>query len=272
LAFFLSGCVPAAADEASFRSEMMERMQRAQPEARFSVGDEPLVIKVRGGDWDEALINLHRIHGYCQSATEADCEAIKAEFVERTLTKPQKLSLESLRIAVRDQEYMDYIEQLELQAAEAGKQAIRRPLGGGLHAILVSDAPTTVALVGTEGLAELGLDEAAAWERAWRQTEAILPKFPAAKAFREKAMAFESEEYLASLLANLDAWQIVSDAVGPNLFVTAVSDQFVFAGNLPDGPQLVDFKKSVEEDCRAQPRCVSPEIYRFRNGKWAIAR
>ena len=249
----------------------MQRMQEAQPDAIFKEGAEPLVVKVSGGEWEDAVINLHRIHGFCEDASPADCERVKAEFVERTLTKPEKVTAKSLRIAVRDQEYVDYIGELEVQAKEGGSQAVRRPLGGGLYAILVSDAPTTVSLVGAKGLSELGMDEQAAWAQAWQQTRAILPALPDPQSFREKSAAFEGEEYLASLLADLDAWQKISDAAGPDFFVTAVSDQFVFAGIMPDGARLADFRKAVEEDCRASPRCVSPDIYRFRDGRWVIA-
>ncbi|MBA4748251.1 MAG: hypothetical protein H2056_06020 [Sphingopyxis sp.] len=264
--------VPATADEQSFRAEMLERLKLAQPDATFTAGDEPLVIKVSGGSWEEAVINLHRIHGYCQNASTPDCEAVKAEFVQRTMTRPDKPTPETLRVIVRDQEYMDYIEQLEEQAKEAGLQAIRRPLGGGLYAILVNDAPTTLALAGTKALTEMNLDEAAAWDRGWRQTQAILPEIRAPSDLREEPMAFEGEEYFASLLADIGAWQKIAEVAGPDLFVTAVSDQFVFAGVMPDGPRLDDLKKTVEEDCLAAPRCISPHIYRFRKGQWVIAR
>ena len=43
-------------------------------------------------------------------------------------------------------------------------------------------------------------------------------------------------------------------------------------GPMPDGPSLEAFRETVDEDCRAQPRCVSPNIYRFRGGRWVIAR
>ncbi|WP_260581625.1 hypothetical protein [Sphingopyxis sp. PET50] len=117
----------------------------------------------------------------------------------------------------------------------------------------------------------MGLSPEDAWNRGWRQTVAILPVFPDPEKFREQAMAFESDQYLASLTADLATWQKVSDAVGPDLFMTVVSDQFVFAGPMPDGPGFEKFRQTVEEDCRAQPRCVSPNIYRFRDGRWVIA-
>ena len=29
--------------------------------------------------------------------------------------------------------------------------------------------------------------------------------------------------------------------------------------------------KAVQEDCDAAERCISPHVYRFRDGKWAVA-
>ena len=58
----------------------------------------------------------------------------------------------------------------------------------------------------------------------------------------------------------------------PALSVTAVSYRFVLVCTLPSGPKLEDLRQTVREDCDAQPRCVSPNIYRFRDGQWVIAR
>ena len=266
----LAGCSPVQASEAQFRSEMIEIFRKAYPASDFVPGGQELVVAVKGGAWEDATINLHRIYFFCQTAVKADCDAIKSEFVEKIGAKPQTLDEASLRIIVRDKEYVDYARKLGTDPDE--RHAIYRSIGEDLFAILASDGPETIALVGDKGLVELGLSEADAWNRAWRQTRSILPAIPQPAKFREQAMAFESEEYLASISADLPAWQAVSDAVGPDLFMTVVSDQFVFVGPMPDGPNLEAFRTTVEEDCRAQPRCVSPNIYRFRGGEWVIAR
>jgi hypothetical protein len=264
-----AGCAPAKATEDQFRHDMIERFRKQQPQVKFEIGDEPLVVSVDGGADASGTLNLHRIFQYCQNASAGDCEAAKKEFVEKSSTKPPPLTSASLRIVVRDAVYVDYIGQLEAKAGN--RQAIRRQIGDDLFAILVSDGPNTIALVGDTSLAELKLSEAAAWDIGWRQTQSILPKIPFAADLEKSAAAFESEEYLASLAADLPAWQKISDALGDDLFLTAVSDQFVFAGVMPDGPDFEAFRKSVAEDCRAQQRCVSPNLYRFRKGRWVVA-
>lgn len=270
LALLLAGIPLAFADESGFRAEIIAVLGKAHPGVTFAAGDEPLVINAKGGDWDGRVINLHRIYLYCQNATADDCDTVKHEYLANTAIKPDDPTPASLRIIVRDQYYVDYLERME---KEAGKPlAVRRQIGEDLYALLVSDSATAIATVSVETLGDMGLSPDDAWNRGWRQTVVILPVFPAPEKFREQAMAFESEQYLASLTADLATWQKVSDAVGPDLFMTVVSDQFVFAGPMADGPGLEEFRQTVEEDCAAQPRCVSPNIYRFRDGRWVIAR
>ncbi|WP_298195094.1 hypothetical protein [Novosphingobium sp.] len=40
---------------------------------------------------------------------------------------------------------------------------------------------------------------------------------------------------------------------------------------MPDGAKLDGFAETVRKDCAEQERCISPHIYRFRNGQWRIA-
>jgi hypothetical protein len=270
LTLFLSGCTPALADEASFRADMIEQFHKAYPEVQFTPGAEDLQVVAKGGALDGGTINLHRIFLFCRNATVEDCAAVKTEFIEKTSANPAAPTAQSLRIIVRDREYVDHVEELEASSKE--RMAVRRQIGEDLFAMLASDAANTIAMVGDKGLSELGLSESEAWQTAWTQTQAVLPVIPDPEKFRKQAMAFESDEYLATLTADLAAWKRISDVVGPDMMMTVVSDQFVFVGPMKDGPDLTKFRQSVEEDCRAQPRCVSPNIYRFRDGRWMIAR
>lgn len=270
LGLLLSGCAPALADEAGFRAGMIDQLRGAYPGVQFTPGTDALQVTTKGGAWDGGIINLHRIFHFCQNATADDCAAVKAEFIGKIATTPPALTEQSLRIIVRDQEYVDYVRKLESSSGE--RMAVRRQIGDDLFAVLASDAANTIAAVGDKGLSELRLPEDEAWRTAWRQTRAILPTIPAPEKFREQAMAFEGDEYLSSLAADVETWKKVSEVVGPDLAMTVVSDQFVFVGPMADGPGLARFRESVEEDCRAQPRCVSPNVYRFRDGRWVVAR
>ena len=115
------------------------------------------------------------------------------------------------------------------------------------------------------------MSDAAAWQTATGQTRAILPALPDGKGLANEAAIFADGEYLASLLADTEAWRGIASDSGPDLFVAAISDYFVIAGIIPDGRQLRALKQNISEDCSKQERCVSPNVYRFRDGRWVIA-
>lgn len=250
---------------------MLQRLQAAFPEGQLSLkNDEPLVVTVKhAGEWDDARINLHRIFQFCQTAEAADCEISKTEFVTK-ITKPQpKPTRDSLRVVVRDQDYLDYL--LGVEKSGKGDLSLHEPIGEGLHVLIAFDSPDAIGMVGTRALQELGLSQAEAWQLAKRQTAQRLPAIPTADQLSKGAIAYQDEGYLASLLVDLDDWAKLSKSVGPDLFVTAVSDQFVMVGKMSRGPKLNQFKQTVIEDCAAQERCISPHIYRFHQGRWMVA-
>jgi hypothetical protein len=267
---FSTSC-SAAVDEDSFAADMLARVQAVTPGAELSLKpDEPLVIEIHAPDErDGGVINLHRIWNFCKNVSEADCEIVKTEFVGKIGTKPPTVTRESLRLIVRDQDYHDYL--LSLPPKDGARLAIGRPIGERIFVFLASDAPETIQMVGDAALEELGLSEKEAWDLAFRQTKEILPALPTAKQLRETAVGYEDEGYLASLLIDLDAWGEIAREVGPDLFVTAVSDQFVFVAIMPPGKDLEGFRHTVAEDCAAQQRCILPDIYRFRERQWVVA-
>jgi hypothetical protein len=261
-------------DQRAFAADMVQRLQEKLPGAVLTPQPEdPLAITVEGGGWDDAQFNLHRIFGYCAQSTAEDCKAAKAEFAQKMTKRPAKATPANLRFVVRDAQYLAYIRQLQAEKGRSGQKiAIAEAIGEDLFAVLAADSPDQIAVVGDKLLKELALSEDKAWEFARKQTAAVLPPMPTAAQLSKSAVALEGEEYLASLVADLPAWGRLAEAVGPDLFVTLVSDQFVFVGTMPDGPGLIEFRKAVAEDCAAQQRCISPNVYRFRDGRWVISR
>jgi len=270
LALFVATSACAAESEREFAVEMLERLQAAVPDTEFRIAsDDPLAIEMKhDGSWGDAVINTHRIYGFCRNASAEDCEAAANEFAASINNRPPEPKASDLRVIVRDREYINYL--MEAGPDEDHKPVFR-PIGEDLFAIVAFDAPQTIALAMRPKLRELGLDDAEAWRVASAQTKAVLPELPSASKFAEGAIAFEEYEFLPSLLADTEAWRAISAEAGPNLFATAVSDYFVFVGTMPDGPELNRFKQTVIEDCEAQQRCVSPNVYRFRDGRWVIA-
>lgn len=267
----VSSACSAKADESSFSNEMLERARKVFPGADMLLkADEPLVIQIRKNSVrDDGVINLHRIWSYCQNVSATDCEASKAEFLGKISFVPPPASADTLRLIVRDREYYEYVRS---QPADNGERlGIGRPIGGGLYALLASDSKDAIAMAGDKALKGMGLTEQQAWDIAFRQTKAKLPALPSPAKLKKGGYAYQDSEYLGSLLADLPAWERISREVGPNLFVTVVSDQMVFVGTMPPGPGLESFKLTVSEDCKQQQRCISPYIYRFDRGAWTVA-
>lgn len=270
------GCPPSyaqAQSEAVFAADMRQRLQTKLADGKVSPDKgETLTARITGGEWDGALVNFHRIYLYCQTASAADCEATKTEFFDRALVKPPSVTAGSLRLIVRDAQYVAYVRGLPSNADGSKIEMIAEQIGDDLWALLASDSAQATALVPESELKKLGMTRAEAWARAERQTREKLPPLPTVEDLGKNAVAFQDHEYLGSLLIDRAAWARIAAAVGPDLFVTAVSDGFVFVGTMPDGPRLDDFRKTVADDCAHQQRCLSPNVYRFREGRWVPAK
>lgn len=259
-----------ADDEMAFTQGMYERFAASDPEARFAVVD-PLVLSISNGQTQDGVINLRRIFDFCVNAPPADCENAMAAFVARMRDRPVPPSPATLRVIVRDASYVANVRDTLGQDAAAPAHLIK-DIGDDLSIVMAADSPTQIVLMTTDMLEDIGLTEQMAWEIALANTAAALPAVPTADQLAENAVAFELSEYAASMLAQPERWRALAEAIGPDLFVTAVSDQFVFVGVMASGARLEGFKQAVAEDCAAQERCVSPNLYRWREGRWIVAR
>lgn len=267
LALVAANCQAQPQDEATFAAEMLELVKTRFPDVEVTPLSDPLSITVKAPGQEEMTVNFHRIFGFCRNASAADCATTRDELLAKILRMPPAVTPEALRLAVRDRQYVEYIRTLETKKA----MAITRQIGEDLFAVLVADSPETVQVVPPDQLATLGMTQEQAWSRAWEQTRKTLPPLPEASKLRNQAFAYQDQEYVASLLIDLAAWAPIAETAGPDLFVTVVADNFVFVGLGADGPKLERFRQSVREDCASQPRCVSPNLYRFRDGLWRIA-
>ena len=272
LATLLFGCGAAQANEAQFTQDMLSRFKKANQEIAYEVSD-ALTLKQNKGRDDEAVISLNRVWEFCKNVPD-DCERVKAEFVEKIGTiKLSEIKAADLRVMVRDEQYVEYLRDLQRkQGKDEGTAVIYEQIGSDLYTMLAADSENSIELVNEAGLKKLGLGREAAFALGKKQTASALPKLPEPAALGKSAVAFEGQEYLSALLVDQAGWQKLSDAVGPNLFVTVVSDKFVFVGLMPDGSGLNAFKKTVVDDCTQQERCISPNVYRFRDGQWQAIR
>lgn len=258
-----TGCSAQVSEKQRFVAEMIRQIQQRVPGVTVVQRDDPLSVSLKGGGRAESTLNFHRIYGYCRHASAADCTAVRTEFLDKVLRNPMPPAPtpESLRIAVRDAQYVRHVPAI-----------VAEPIGEDLFAVLVSNAPDSVSTVPPEALGTLKLTRGQAWARAWQQTRAGLPALPSPSAMAQNPVLFAEQPYLATLLADTKAWRAIADVAGPELFVTVVADDMVFVARMPDGPRLEQFKQTVREDCASQQRCISPNLYRFRDGRWVVSR
>jgi hypothetical protein len=270
MALMLGASGEAATGESRFARAMLERLRVAERETEMRISaSDPLVIEMKlDGKWGDAEINLHRLHAFCEEASAEDCDTVLANFVARATAEPPETVAANLRLVVRQQDYLDQLR--EMQPADA--QPIYRQIGDDLYALLAFAGPSGVLMAIPEHLAELSLDEQAAWRLASEQTRGMLPRLPRPIDIVRSHVTFEDGDLLTSLLADPEAWRGIADEVGPDLAVVATSDLFVFVGALPAGyGRMREFKRAVREDCATAQRCISPNVYRFRDGRWVFA-
>lgn len=275
IASFVLLAAPASAqnDDAAiaFAKDAVQQMRAALPDATFEMEPgEPLQINVTNAPQiDEGAINLHRVYGYCLSSPATDCQAeltglITAFSQERTPQGP-----DNLRVVVRDAGYWAYV----VETLEADAMPLSRQIGEDLYAILAIDSPQTIALASEATIADFGLSPDQAWTLALEQTAATVrsPPLDSASMISEGMLTFAAEEYGASIILDTDRWEQLAALVGPDMIVVVLTDQLAVAASFPDGELLDGFKVAVEQDCAASSRCVSPNVYRLRGGRWVIA-
>lgn len=256
--------------EERFREEMTPRLAKALPGATLTAKtDDPLAIMVKGGHLDGGQINLNRIYGYCLTAEATDCESQKQALIAAVAIKPESATLESLRLIVRGEDYVDWIRGEDAKDGR-GSKTILKPLGGGLYAILAYRMSNGVGSVTTDTLKDLNLTDGNAWAIAQKQTTAIMPAMPTIDQLNGGLVLYQGHALGSSLLADLPAWSKLATSAGPDLVVAPVSDEMVLVGVMHDGPDIEKLQKTAQDECSQQPRCISPKLYRLRGGQWAV--
>lgn len=257
--------------ERAFSEQALPEIVAAFPDATVAQEPgEPLQINItRKGEDEPVTINLHRVFGFCQTAPADQCDAELTAVIGVLAQAPEAIETEArtLRIIVRDAQYWNYVLGSKLDGVP-----LHRRIGDDLYAILAFDSPQAIAIAAPDRIAELGLSDENAWLFAERQTRKIIPGLPEAEPRIEGLTVFQGEEYTGSMMAYPDLWEVLAKANGPDLAVIANSDQFVVAAVVPDGAELEKLRGLAEEQCKLASRCISPNVYRWREGKWVIAR
>jgi hypothetical protein len=269
VALMIASAGQAASSEREFTAGVLERLRAAMPEVEMRIrGDDPLVIELKyEKSWSDGEFNLHRVHALCEEIGAEECDAFLTQYVSVAAVAPPEPVAENLRVAVRHQGYLDYLG----ENLPAGERPVSRRIGDDLVALLAFANEHAIAFA-TEGqVSALDMAPAAAWRLARRQTSAGLPELPFDVNLAEHVVGIEDYDLLPSLLLETQGWRRIAEKTGPDLFVAVASDFSVWIGVMPDGPRLQEFKQVVRDECDAAERCISPNVYRFRAGKWVIA-
>ncbi|MEL6738569.1 MAG: hypothetical protein AAFO28_06555 [Pseudomonadota bacterium] len=255
----------------AFARDAIALFSEALPEATYtSEPGDPLQINItEHPEFDSGTINLHRVYNLCQSISAQECDGEIANLVAELTRQPAQPSAADLRIIVRDAQYWGYVSEID-----PSERPPHRQIGEDLYAILALDSPVSISLAMPSMLEGFGISQSEAWAKGLAQTEANIPTIPVSEAesLLEGLVALAGEEYVGIALVDLERWGKIAERVGPELIVAVTSDQLVLAGLVPQGPELSDVKAFVIEDCNVAPRCISPNVYRFRDGRWVIAR
>jgi len=260
----------AAAETREFAEQMLERLRAASPETEVRVSaSDPLVIEMKqDGTWGDADINLHRLRAFCREASADECDTVLGNFAAMVTAKPPEPVAANLRVVVRQQDYLDRLRDQQDDDA----QPVYRQIGDDLYALLAFAGPSGVLMAIPQQLSDLQLGDQAAWQLAGEQTRAMLPRLPKPIDIVRAPVMLEDGDLLSSVLADVDAWRAIAEEVGPDLAVAATTDQLVFMAALPpDYRRMRQLKRAIRDDCAAAERCISPNVYRFREGRWVIA-
>lgn len=256
-------------DQRAFLQSVLPDLRDALPGATITPSaDDPLAVEVDNyQDWEDATLNLHRIYYFCLDNAGDPCTAALATYITNLTADLPDFEAANLRIIVRDVQYVGYL--AENIAGEEWIDPI--PMGGNLFALLAVDSPTAIGIATLPMLADAALSPEDAWQRAESNTLAVLPPVPTFEEMDGGIHAYVEMEYLPSMLFPTSAWQALADAIGPDLWVAAIASDFVVTGVTPDAG-MAELSALVRDSCRSVERCISQEVYRFREGRWEIAR
>ncbi len=266
--------VPVAAqdgpDERAFAERYLPYARELLPGATItSEPGEPLQINVSiAGEDGPQVINLHRVFARCQTLSRSECDSEVALFIAVLTREADAPRAENLRIIVRDVQYWGAM--LEVMA-KSESLPIYRQVGEDLYAMLALDAPDRISVIGGNTLDEMELDRDTAWQQAERQTRALFGDFPDPQQLARQPILYEGPEYVSSMMFDLAGWEAVAKDAGSDFVVGVPTDQFVLAAIIPEGEFLEEVKALNANECAAAPRCISPNLYRFRDGMWVIA-
>jgi hypothetical protein len=273
LALFFLGIASAASaterpTQDSLTRDMAARIRQALPNHEVETTG-PLTLRLMRPGGAGTTVNLDRVWRVCQTGDAEACEGSIANFVgaAHELVSNPDFTRAQLRVMVRSEQYCMEIRRIY---SERQRAAQTRSLPGALCVVLVADAPNTMRVLGDDDLADLGLASADAWSMGERQTLANLPS-PTSLTFENGLAVVAERDYVPSLILASDGWRSLAAAHG-DVLMAVPKDGVMIVLRASETGDLSRLRQFVADDFANGERGISPDLFRWTEQGWAVAR
>jgi hypothetical protein len=252
----------------SLTRDMAARIRQALPNHEVQITG-PLTLRLTRSGGEGSNVNLDRVWRVCQSEDAAACQGSITNFVgaANELVSNSDFTRAQLRVMVRSEQYCVEIQRIYSERQQAAQT---RSLPGALCVVLVADAPNTMRVLSDGDLAGLSLAAGEAWSTAERQTLANLPS-PASLTFENGLAVVAEREYVPSLILASEGWRSLAAAHG-DVLMAVPKDGVLIVLRASETGDLSRLRQVVAEEFTNGERGISPNLYRWTENGWAVAR
>ena len=241
-----------------FRAKAAERIKAEHPSATVTfVGANQLRIAIPGGDTFTS--NLDRAYAVYEGSPDQLADVLKGLSGSiRARRTPAKL--DSIVILVRPDSYMPK------------KGVLRRPVAGGMSAIVAQDEPDSFEFPSVAELhADLKLDDAAIWSRALANTRARIRIAPRRQMPGRISHLSTGGYFASSILADDTFWDSKELSADGPVVVAALARDDIYLAPLKDAGMVEALRRMMAE-VRNDPNGLTNDLIVRRNGHWETLR
>jgi hypothetical protein len=232
----------------------------------------PLAISLTAPSGMAVETNLGDLHAHCV-ALEGRCvdavERLTQAAFEAFGQATSPIERTMLRALVKP---AGYVRELEEIYKQRGLAIIAKPYVGELWTLVVVHRATLVSVATSETLNNLGLDAAAGFDLALKNTRSLKGRV-LDRAIPLRGTRFEmltEDEYESSRLLMHADWAEVAKARGGDLIVSVPAANSLIFGSIRNTDQIKDLRDIVLQEGRKARRFVSAQIFRWRADGWEL--
>lgn len=252
-----------------FTSYVAGRMRVLAPDLPVKITGR---LALEAGDSDAHDLYLDRLFDVCGRNPEDAVELVD-RFVQgmaAEIRAPQNAATRDvLRVIVRPQSYL----KMELDSLAGRAAPVAAPLVGDLWLLGACDLPTTIRMLVSSDLTQLGISQAEALAIGKQNLLSTMQKILAegAKARQPGVSLLTGDPYESSLLAFPELWAPIARAgIGDLLVAVPASDVVLFSDSGAPNP-VAGMGDLVQEVMAHDERPLVPTIFRWSTGGWSVA-